>query len=395
MNKEVLEASEFLKNNEINNDETFKYQLLGRMQNDCEVYIKTTALSRNPNKLWALNEQKQIDIMKNLYLSFPDDKKPFWISMNDIENYEKCISIFEKSYKDTIYPNEVKNKEIMQKIIANEPSWILLEDGDDKYCFFLENDFSVNYVPTIKEIKECEDHEEYCHGTYAEMLYYWDCDISEQMFDTKGNYTFCLNEDELNYIKFDIKDYIKNKCEDFIYENDLENTYKLNAVFYNLNRNTVNAFASAVYADSNNKVKVIAFNPFSDSSRSLSDYSVDTHDFDLLQESASVAYISDSHHYETWCSIIEQYPTGIKNIDGMQKYLDYCKENNITKEYLTQKYALPSCDILNRTDINITDINRNVPIEKKFLSDRITNAKNNKTQNTNEKVLTKDINKER
>lgn len=68
-------------------DETFRYQLLSRMQSDCEYYLGNGR--RNYRQLWAQNEHEQIEVMKFLYESFPDGQKPEWLSMKDIENYEK------------------------------------------------------------------------------------------------------------------------------------------------------------------------------------------------------------------------------------------------------------------------------------------------------------------
>lgn len=66
--------------------EKFRYQLLDRMKQDCEYYLGYGR--KNPRHLWAIDEKEHIEIMKTLYNSFSDDKKPEWISMQDIERYE-------------------------------------------------------------------------------------------------------------------------------------------------------------------------------------------------------------------------------------------------------------------------------------------------------------------
>lgn len=68
-------------------DETYRYQLLDRMRSDCEYYLGNG--HRNYRQLWAEDEREQIEVMKLLYDSFPDGKKPEWLSRTDIENYEK------------------------------------------------------------------------------------------------------------------------------------------------------------------------------------------------------------------------------------------------------------------------------------------------------------------
>ena len=70
----------------LQNDETFRYQLLGRMQTDCNYFLGNG--NRLDKFLWAGSVEEQIAYMKALYNSFPDDKKPEWISLEDINNYE-------------------------------------------------------------------------------------------------------------------------------------------------------------------------------------------------------------------------------------------------------------------------------------------------------------------
>ena len=74
----------------LQNDETFRYQLLGRMQTDCNYFLGNG--NRLDKFLWAGNVESQIAYMKALYNSFPDDKKPEWISLEDINNYEDAMT---------------------------------------------------------------------------------------------------------------------------------------------------------------------------------------------------------------------------------------------------------------------------------------------------------------
>ena len=68
-------------------DETFRYMLLGRMKIDCNYYLGN---GDGHNKfLWGGNVETQIAYMKALYDSFPNEKKPEWISIEDIDNYQK------------------------------------------------------------------------------------------------------------------------------------------------------------------------------------------------------------------------------------------------------------------------------------------------------------------
>lgn len=68
---------------------TFSYQLLDRLKTDCEYYLGYG--NRSPNHLWANDETEQIQKMKEIWLSLPDDAKPEWLTWEQIEGYEKAL----------------------------------------------------------------------------------------------------------------------------------------------------------------------------------------------------------------------------------------------------------------------------------------------------------------
>lgn len=67
----------------------FNYQLLGRLQQDCEYYLGSG--NRNKKHLWAGDEVTQINKMKELYDGLV--RKPEWITLEDIARYEKALSL--------------------------------------------------------------------------------------------------------------------------------------------------------------------------------------------------------------------------------------------------------------------------------------------------------------
>ncbi len=71
----------------ISPDDEYKYQMLGRLINDCEYYLE----NRNPNCLWAKNIEDQIKEMRRIYSSFEDGQKPLFITDEIISNYEKSM----------------------------------------------------------------------------------------------------------------------------------------------------------------------------------------------------------------------------------------------------------------------------------------------------------------
>ena len=65
----------------------FNYMLLDRLRTDCDYYLGNG--NRNKKYLWAGDEKRQIEKMKELYNSFSDDNRPEWITLEEIEKYEK------------------------------------------------------------------------------------------------------------------------------------------------------------------------------------------------------------------------------------------------------------------------------------------------------------------
>lgn len=70
-------------------DSHFKYMMLGRLKQDCDYYLGFGG--RDKERLWADDEATHIECMKRLHCSFPDGAKPTWLSMEQIDSYEKSM----------------------------------------------------------------------------------------------------------------------------------------------------------------------------------------------------------------------------------------------------------------------------------------------------------------
>jgi hypothetical protein len=71
------------------NDALFNYQLLGRLQQDCEYYLGHG--NRAKKHLWAGDEAEQIAKMKEIYEGLPE--KPEWITLEKISEYEAAMVV--------------------------------------------------------------------------------------------------------------------------------------------------------------------------------------------------------------------------------------------------------------------------------------------------------------
>ena len=92
-----METQEILRH-----DARFRYMLLRRMQEDCRYYLGNG--NRYAEPLWAGDEARQIEVMKALWNSFPENEKPEWCTMEQIENYAKLMGVGVPSVRALIIP---------------------------------------------------------------------------------------------------------------------------------------------------------------------------------------------------------------------------------------------------------------------------------------------------
>ncbi len=74
---------------ETEKDEKFKYMMLDRMKSDCNYFLSFDKQSEKC--LWSGNAKDHIEDMKALYNSFPDDKKPEWITLEQIQEFQHLM----------------------------------------------------------------------------------------------------------------------------------------------------------------------------------------------------------------------------------------------------------------------------------------------------------------
>lgn len=102
-----------VKKEDKNDRKEFNYMLLDRLRNDCEYFLGNG--NGNADTLWAKDIDEQIAKMKELYNSFTDDQKPEWITMEDIDNYEKKMKEYNKEKK-----TEVTERDLSKDLFQDE-----------------------------------------------------------------------------------------------------------------------------------------------------------------------------------------------------------------------------------------------------------------------------------
>jgi len=73
------------------NPYSFEYSMLDRMRSQCDYYLGYG--NRNKKHLAYDTEQEHIDTMKRRWNSLPADKKPEWLTWEQILEYEKAMII--------------------------------------------------------------------------------------------------------------------------------------------------------------------------------------------------------------------------------------------------------------------------------------------------------------
>ena len=137
-NHYIQEFESYTKKEENNTDLEYRYMLLDRLKQDCE-YFLGNGNGNAEHSLWAKDIDEQIDKMKELYNSFTNDQKPEWITMEDIDNYEKKMKELKNNKEKKIegvpdlqtiqdieeYINNIKDehtKSILHHILEDEKS---------------------------------------------------------------------------------------------------------------------------------------------------------------------------------------------------------------------------------------------------------------------------------
>lgn len=127
----------------------FKYQLLDRLKSDCEYFLK--AGNRAEKHLWAGNVDDQIAKMKELWNSL--EEKPEWLSMEDIENYEKEMKqdtveeAYDISYHLAEYDkvlrgdNDTYCVKVENRTAQTETKWLLVDKAYVEKMKELENNY--------------------------------------------------------------------------------------------------------------------------------------------------------------------------------------------------------------------------------------------------------------
>lgn len=165
----------------------FQYQLLGRLQSDCEYYLGFG--NKNPDKLWAKNEVAQIEKMLEIYDALP--VKPEWLTREQIYDYSNRMDVPALATYET-YKKEWIAEHIDDQTMANTEA---LYEND-------ENAVDLTFDEYVQEYGFTDGS---CYASFAEFREneyktYELADKIEQFMFERGEYDYSP-EEHISWVK--------------------------------------------------------------------------------------------------------------------------------------------------------------------------------------------------
>ena len=125
----------------------------------------------------------------------------------------------------------------------------------------------------------------------------------------------------------------KDKVNNFLKQSEDYQDFKIEYILAD-NENLGKSFVIASKDD-----EIIQIDPYDMYIKHIADwtYNFDEDIFKELENGKEISYMTINAHYAIWDCLEKCYPDDIENIKGVQLYLKYCKENEITKEKIDKE----------------------------------------------------------
>lgn len=95
-----------------------RYQMLGRLKADCDYFLGNG--TGYEGHLWAGSVEEQIAEMRKRWNEFAEDEKPEWLTMEQIDEYEKnMLNVREqvRKIKESMKPGSIYTLEIVKNVV--------------------------------------------------------------------------------------------------------------------------------------------------------------------------------------------------------------------------------------------------------------------------------------
>ena len=130
-------------------DKTFRYQLLGRMQQDCDYWLGYGG--RNDKKLWALEKNEHLKLMGELLESFSPEEKPTWLTPEQLAEYVYRMSDEHYNSFDSLVETLEKNGKV--SFLSKIGKSVLIIKEADLYIFKLAEPSDTKQILATKFVR--------------------------------------------------------------------------------------------------------------------------------------------------------------------------------------------------------------------------------------------------
>ena len=197
----------------LNHDSQFRYMLLSRMMSDCEYYLGNG--NHHSKHLWALNEDKHIGYMVEIWNSFPEQDKPEWLTFEEIKGYAMEMGV---DFEEVI--NHIKSEKAAKALQEFADMSLQSENSIDtevvlNLCNYYDMDTVINLL---------SDNQKNMLQNAVEMAIDYGVSVDKSLFNI---YNSIINASEKT--KQNEKTSIRNKLEKIKTNDNRERTEKITA----------------------------------------------------------------------------------------------------------------------------------------------------------------------
>lgn len=173
-----------------NEGSEYDYMLLSRLKSDCDYFLGNG--NRYEKHLWAGNIDDQIAKMKELYNKLPE--KPEWLTMEDIENYEKEMKSDDK---------------INESVLEEDKFFNLYQSFDNLYGINKMNPKElIEFINDLKKMNKISDKDFNIMNNYANK---WQDLINKTGYASN-------TADESKSVKKEARDRVAENLPKFVYD---------------------------------------------------------------------------------------------------------------------------------------------------------------------------------
>lgn len=173
-----------------NEGSEYDYMLLSRLKSDCDYFLGNG--NRYEKHLWAGNIDDQIAKMKELYNKLPE--KPEWLTMEDIENYEKEMKSDDK---------------INESVLEEDKFFNLYQSFDNLYGINKMNPKElIEFINDLKKMNRISDKDFNIMNNYANK---WQDLINKTGYASN-------TADESKSVKKEARDRVAENLPKFVYD---------------------------------------------------------------------------------------------------------------------------------------------------------------------------------